>query len=258
MNIIKLCEKFYADFSGEKGIIGYSQNHKPIYYFCVKKSEKPIIIVQCAIHAREYITSYLCLKLIEDFTLNGRYGKVFFIPMSNPDGVEIALNENPLYKANARGVDLNVNFDANWGKGENNLFIKGSENYIGQHPFSENESRALRDFTLLVKPHLTLSYHAKGEEIYYYFNQRSTCLAKSKKVAKIIAEQTGYKIKNPKGSVGGYKDWCIKRLKLPSITIEVGRDELFHPITEEFLPEIYNKNKNVLTVLTQNEGELWN
>lgn len=258
MNIIKLCENFYTEYTGEKGIIGYSQNQKPIYYFCVNKTEKPVIIVQCAIHAREYITSYLCLELIKDFMQNGKDGRVYFIPMSNPDGVEIALNENPLYKANARGVDLNVNFDANWGKGIRNVFTRGAENYVGEFPFSERESKALKEFTLSIKPHLTISYHAKGEEIYYYFNQRSRCLTASVKVANLIAEQTGYTVKKIKGSVGGYKDWCIERLKVPSITIEVGRDELSHPITEEFLPEIYYKNKNVLSVLTQNKGELWN
>ena len=70
--------------------------------------------------------------------------------MVNIDGVEIAINNKPLYKANANGVDLNVNFDAKWGSGESNLTTINDENYIGKHPFSESETKALRDFTLIL------------------------------------------------------------------------------------------------------------
>ena len=53
-----------------------------------------------------------------------------------------------------------------------------------------------------------------------------------------------YVIKNPeKTSSGGFKDFCVQSLKIPSITIEVGSDNLSHPIGEEFLGEIYEKNK---------------
>ena len=51
-------------------------------------------------------------------------------------------------------------------------------------------------------------------------------------------------IKNvEKVSSGGFKDYCVSKLKIPSITIEVGNDCLNHPITKEHLPEIYLRNK---------------
>ncbi len=258
MDILEKCDKFYVDFKGEKGVLAKTEKGRKIYYFAVQKTQKPVIIVQCAMHAREYITAHLCLKLIEDFSRFGKCGSVYFIPIMNPDGVNICLRQKPLYKANARGVDLNVNFDARWGKGEKNLKLKGDENYIGERPFSEIETKVLRDFTLAVNPNLTLSYHSKGEEIYYFFHQRGKLLKNCKCVAKITADCTGYTVKKIKGSVGGYKDWCIEKLKIPALTIEVGDDELSHPITEENLEEIYQKNKSVILNLTDSFGELWN
>ena len=151
-----------------------------------------------------------------------------------------------MYKANAKGVDLNVNFDAGWGKGEFNKREIADENYIGKYPFSASETRALRDFTLSVNPDLTLSYHAKGEEIYWYFNQADKEKLRDYALAKIIAKSTGYKLKFTPNSYGGYKDWCISKLKIPSFTIEVGLDSLTHPIGEENLQEIFSKNKQVI------------
>ena len=172
MDIFKYLDRFFVKFDGEKGEIGKSDMGQPIYYFKVQKSKGPKLIVQASIHAREYITTYLTIKLIKDFVLTGKVGTVYFLPMLNPDGVKICLDKNPLYKANARGVDLNVNFDARYGSGAKNVFSKASENYVGKHAFSEPESIAIRDFTLKVMPDATISYHSKGQEIYYEFFQR--------------------------------------------------------------------------------------
>ena len=58
-----------------------------------------------------------------------------------------------------------------------------------------------------------------------------------------MAKVTGYAIKSAPNSAGGYKDWCIEKLKIPALTIEVGNDDLTHPIGEEHLVEIYKQNK---------------
>ena len=171
MDIVKLTKKTFENFTGQKRIIGKSVLGSPIYSFTVVKTGYPKLIVQSAMHAREYITAYLNLKLMERFIRCGRAGTVAFIPLINPDGVEIALKKDGLYKANARGVDLNVNFDARWASGKSNVFERGSENYVGSAPFSEPETKALRDFTLLFAPDCTISYHSKGQEIYYEFSK---------------------------------------------------------------------------------------
>ena len=251
MDYFKYYNNFYKSFKGEKGQIGKTYKGKEIYYFAVKKTDFPKIIVQYSIHAREYITTYLCYRQIEDFIKLGKRGTVYFIPCTNLDGVEICLTNKPLYKANARGVDLNVNFDANWGQGSQNVKVKGDSNFIGPFAFSEKETIALRDFTLKISPHATISYHSKGEEIYYQFFQNEKDEKRDYKLAKQIAKITGYKVKLTPNSAGGYKDWCIQKLHIPSFTIEVGKDSLSHPIKKKHLKDIYKKNKSVIILLSE-------
>ena len=251
MDILEEVDNFYSSFKGEKQILGKSVENRNVYMFTVKKTDFPKIIVQYAIHGREYITTHLALKQITHFIKRGKYGTIYFIPVLNPDGVFISLHNNPLNKANANGVDLNVNFDADWGKGDKNVFSPASENFVGEYPFSEPETRIIRDITLKIKPTLTISYHSKGEEIYFNFNQPQKDFMRDFILANVISKVTGYKIVNLTGSVGGYKDWCIKTLKIPAFTIEVGCDTLTHPIQEKHLKSIYDKNKNVLLSLTE-------
>ncbi|MCL2228645.1 MAG: membrane dipeptidase [Firmicutes bacterium] len=247
-------------------VIGHSVLGKPIIAYHVGPHDKPQIIITGAIHAREWITELLVRELMK----NGEIGDVgfWFIPSCNPDGVAIARGEiepqglpkviEPktahLWKANARGVDLNVNFNAEWGKGAQNLTSAGSENYIGSHPESEPETKALADFTKRVFQSgnllATIAYHSKGEVIYYP-SEKDTDLAKA------IGELTGYEpiktfneLKQSGAeklfdSAGGYSDWVRLHLGVPALTIEVGNDELPHPIGEEHLPNILAQNRDV-------------
>lgn len=160
----------------------------------------------------------------------------------------LAINGNSdfsLWKANADGVDLNVNFDARWGEGRENGFYKSSQNYIGKYPFSARETRALANFTKRIKPCATISYHLKGEEIYWEFGQTSHRRYRDKRYAEAIAKYTGYKAVTPQGSVGGYKDWCIQELKIPSFTIEVGNDKFPHPFPYDQFSVIFEQNKDL-------------
>lgn len=258
MDIIEKVQKFYNSYRGEKGVIGKSQENRDIYYFAVSKTSFPKIIFQYAIHAREYVTAYLALKHIKYSFCHQKSGTVYFIPLLNPDGAKIALTINPLYKSNARGVDLNVNFDARWGTGEKNVTITGAENCIGSAPFSERETKALRDFTYRIRPHATVSYHAKGEEIYYEFFQKGYALERDLRFASAVANVTGYAVKKTPFSAGGYKDWCIDKLHIPSLTIEVGKDSFTHPLKKNRLKSIYAQNKLVPNTVVQFiTEELW-
>ncbi len=235
--------------------------------WCVRAgSGNPKILVQCSIHAREHITAHLGMMLAKKLLRERQPGTVFFVPVANPDGVLLALEglssvpapardflrtvngseDFSLWKANGRAVDLNVNFDAEWGKGVNNIFRPGSANYIGTEPESESETRALVNLTLAVRPHFTLSFHSKGEVIFWRFGQPRRRLARDRQISSAISEVTGYPLSNAPGSVGGFKDFCIQRLGIPSLTIEVGSDRLSHPIGVESLPEIWSKNSEVV------------
>ncbi len=214
--------KFYQSYSKRKCIIGYSARGREIYAFHVGDEYGKQFLAVYAVHAREWITARLALKHID---VELHRGGGWIIPLLNPDGACICQSEFPLWKANGRGVDLNCNFDADWGSGRSNVTYRGGENCIGDFPFSESETGALRDFTLKIRPFVTFSFHTKGEEIYWEYGGKGDYRG-----AEIISRSTGYKIERVYGSAGGYKDWCISKLKIPAYTIECGSDKLTHPI----------------------------
>ena len=271
MDIVEKVYDFYKKCGLKKGCIGKTEGGRKIPYIFLGVNKKPVIISQYAIHAREHITSLLCLKQIE-FLINRNidFG-IYFIPMSNPDGIDIALNnlknvsENRKkfllsvngnedfsdFKANLNCVDLNVNFDADFGTGVRNVNYLCPENYIGEKPFCEKETKALRAFTRKIKPDITLSWHTKGEEIYWYFGQEGKEKERDYILARSISESNSYPLKYSFGSAGGYKDWCIRKLNIPSYTVEVGNDNLSHPLGENQLEPIFEKNKYVFEDLAK-------
>lgn len=222
--IIEEVKKFYQSYSGRKCVIGYSFQGREIYAMHVGEVTGRQFIAVYAVHAREWITARLALKHLK---IGLKRGGGWVIPLLNPDGAQLSQTTCPLWKANARGVDLNCNFDADWGSGRLNTKMRGGENCIGDEPFSEAETSALRDFTFKIRPFVTLSFHTKGEEIYWEFGGVGDIRG-----AQIIKKATGYEVKRIYGSAGGYKDWCIKKLKIPAYTIECGSDDLTHPITK--------------------------
>lgn len=225
-----------------------------------------------SIHARENITTDLVLEMIKRGCFDGLTNiNLSFILMANPDGVELECfgleefskihhkvlckmnggsSDFSMWKANARGVDINNNFDARFGTNVGSR-RPSSQGFIGRKCESEKETKAIVCYTKKIMPFITISYHSKGEEIYYNFFQSGARLERDKIIAEKFAEITGYKIKNvEKVSSGGYKDWCVEKLKIPALTIEVGSDNLSHPIGRENLEEIFEKNKNVAKALS--------
>lgn len=226
------------------------------------------IMLTGSIHAREYVTSLLLIKLVQ-YTVDKSFdGGFYFVPLVNPDGVALVLEgiesvpcanfkeyiksinggseDFSQWKANGEAVDLNVNFDALWGQGVQNVKCPAPGNFIGFYPESEREVRNLITFSQRNMPAMSIDYHTKGEVIYYGFEtQTPSELATNLKIANNIAEYTGYTVIRSEGSVGGFQDYSISSLKIPSVTIEVGSASLEHPINEVYLQKIFERNKDV-------------
>ena len=216
MDIYRLVTSFYERVKTDKAEIGKTLFGRTVYAMKVGEGS-PVGLVQCAIHGREFITASLA---IEQYRVGVSRGSCWFIPLANPDGAllsEMGILSAPterrgylrdingsedfsLWKANGRGVDLNVNFDAGWGTGVKNVRKAGAENYIGEYPFSELETQALKNFTEKIKPDYTISYHTKGEEIYWYFSQSSHTCPRDFRLAKAISTATGYPLAMAKGT----------------------------------------------------------
>jgi len=237
--------------------IGQSVLGRDITAFITGEDPLAKVLIHGSIHAREFMTARLILDFIKGYQGSA---EIWFIPFVNPDGVLLAteglesvpesrrkglirLNQGKedfsLWKANIRGVDLNVNFDALWGEGESNIKYRNYENYIGRRPFSEPETRALRNVTLKNDFMMTISYHTKGREIYWGFDNNY----KYKEEALRFSSLTGYPLKKSLNSAGGYKDWFTKVFKRLGLTIEVGDDKYPHPLPDEAYEEIFNENR---------------
>ena len=267
MDIYEEITAFYKNATLQKTVFGKSLFHRNLYALKIGDGS-PVGLAQYAIHGREWITA----KLAMHHYFTGVKGTLWLVPLVNPDGALLSQRGlqsvvNPhararlkqlcpneafsLWKANGRGVDLNVNFDARFGQGVKNVRVAGAENYVGKRAFSEPETQALKRFTLKVRPDYTVSYHTKGEEIYWYFYQSPSDSARDVYLANILSQSTGYPLAQAKGSAGGYKDWCIQRLKIPSFTVEVGKDAFTHPLDESALQDIIEKNGDALTRLSK-------
>jgi len=232
------------------------------------------VFIQGAIHAREHMTSWLLMAMIEYWSENNiqQYGDVCFhiVPMSNPDGVVISqtktLNEQQKaiyqndkkagytnatqsnyassWKANAMGVDINRNFSSGWDKiTERNA--PSAELYRGAAPFSTAEARALRDYTLKYDFDVTISYHATGSILYYQYGKKEPVNSLSKSLAQTVKNVSGYTLTTSNGVDGaGYKDWAMEELGIPSITIEIGCEVAV--LEEREVHSIFSRNYRVL------------
>lgn len=263
--------------------IGQSTLGKNILATHVGSFDGTQIIIQGGIHAREYISTLLMIEQARYTFVNDlvKEGGIYFVFLTNPDGAEIVLDgidnlpceitkqyltlangsdDFSQYKANVNLVDLNTNFNVDWGTGGQNSFCPNTENFIGFYPNSEREVQNLINFTQRIKPSLTISYHSKGEVIYYGFpGQSEQNIDRDRAIGEQLSSLTGYPLIFTENSSGGYKDWCIRYLEIPSYTIEVGDINLPHPIGEESLPIIFEQNKDVptlalnLAIMYQNE-----
>lgn len=263
MTVYDEVRDFYESYRGEKLIFGESEEGRSLFALFSGDHSGPVGISQYAIHGREWITALLALCHLKRGT---ERGGVWILPLTNPDGALLsetglasfsgpaarellAVNGSDdfsLWKANARAVDLNVNFPAGWGTGKSNRFAPAPENFVGNAPLCAAESRALADFTLRVRPDFSVSWHTKGEELYWRFRQPPARAARDFRYARVLSEATGCPLKEAKGSAGGYKDWCVETLHIPAFTVEIGSDGLSHPIGRERLPELNARYKDAL------------
>jgi len=175
--------------------IGSSVQGRPIWAYRVSRSPavttsvRHVFLVNCGIHAREWISPAVGLhifrKLIDseingftDFTSNFalrtmlRNADYYFIPVNNPDGYEYTWTNNRMWRKNRRqntstvfGVDLNRNYGTAWG-GAGSSGNPSSDTYRGPSAWSEPENRAVRDhIARLGKLAAFIDFHSYGEYV---------------------------------------------------------------------------------------------
>lgn len=259
----------------KREIIGESVMKKQIYCLSISGGAKKLFI-NGAHHGLEYITSGFIMKFLRDYADAVTKNREFFgydakelakkvslyaVPMVNPDGVDIAVNGlditnpyhqklissvgihsfNKVWQANARGVDINHNYNASWRV----VTARPCETkYAGPYSESEPETKAMVDFIRKKDFDILLAFHSQGREIYYDFDGMAA--ENSCRLAEKMSEASGYRIANPEGtaSFGGCKDWFIKEFGRAGFTIEIGSGK--NPLPNDVLKNIYDENAKLV------------
>lgn len=250
---------------------------------------KRSLLYNASHHANEWITTPVLMKFLEDYaeaiaTDGEIFGldattlfaqtQLYLVPMVNPDGVDLVTGAIPAdseeyqaaemiaarypaipfpdgWKANLRGVDLNLNYPAGWEQAKANKAALGytspsPRDFVGFAPLDQPESAAMTALTGRVNPRLTLSYHSQGEVIYWKYLDKEPPDARA--IGEEFARVSGYFLEDTPFASGfaGYKDWFILKFNRPGYTVEVGMGE--NPLPIEDFPSIYEKNLGILAL----------
>ena len=153
------------------------------------------------------------------------------------------------WKANIRGVDLNLQFPAGWEEAKRIKYAAGytkpaPRDYVGPMPLSEPESVAMYQFTRMHDFALILAYHTQGEVIYWRYLDYEP--EKAYAIAQYFASVSGYTPEETPGesAYAGYKDWFIQQYDRPGYTIEAGKG--VNPLPMEQFDTIYQDNVGIL------------
>ena len=233
---------------------------RPIEALVMGCGRKTLLYVG-AHHGSEYLTANLLLDLAEELCCAADAGKHLFsfsarellekrtlilLPCVNPDGVALSLRGvDPKWQANARGVDINHNYNYRFCEYKQleraHGIIPGRSRYAGEYPESEPETRAVCRLVEEYRSRLAvlLSFHSQGEVIYYHESPLT------RQGARFLSRTSGYLLETAEGlaAFGGLVDW-VNTLGIPAYTFEVGRG--VNPLPTSMAPLLYSTLRETL------------
>ena len=266
------------------GEIGKSVMGRPLWCMSLGRGGNRVLY-NASHHANEWITTALLLKFTEELArayaaggfIYGQsaaelldYASLFIVPAVDPDGIDLvtgALSRERTdaaytlaqtypaipfpsgWKANIRGIDLNLQYPAGWSTAREIKFAAGytrpgPRDYVGPAPLTAPESLAMYGFTRALDPQLTLSYHTQGRVIYWQYDGYD--VPGSKAIAERFAAASGYAVAATPYAAGhaGYKDWFLQDFRRPGFTIEAGSGK--NPLPLSQFPDIWSDNLGIL------------
>ncbi len=282
----KLIDNLVSDYKFvSHSVIGKSVCDRDIDCLQIGNKSKMVLWVG-AFHGMEWLTFFLLLKFLRTLCRDIETSKdicgvsvgnqlqkrgLCVVPCLNPDGVEISTRgslsagkykyfidqisagDTSRWQANARGVDLNHNYDAGWEELhqleiENGITNPGPTRYGGIHSESEPETKFLIKLCEKNNFEHAIAFHSQGEEIYWKYGKNIP--ENSEVLSKIFAIVSGYKLSSPEGLAvgGGFKDWFISRFNRPAFTVEIGKGR--NPILFSQLDSIYEKLEKMMYLST--------
>ncbi|HZH61375.1 MAG TPA: M14 family metallocarboxypeptidase [Metabacillus sp.] len=261
----------------KKNVIGYSVLGKPIIELVIGNGPKKIHM-NGSFHANEWITTSIMMHWLHEYLellckessmanqdMLDLYNKttISFVPMVNPDGVDLVLKGLPdqidyeaallqmndlsidfsQWKANIRGIDLNNQYPVNWEIEKKRKIPKtpAPRDYPGDAPLTEPEAIALAKLVENSSFDRVLAFHTQGEEIYWgYLRQEPE---EAEHIVKEFEKLSGYKAVRDIDSHAGFRDWYVNKWRKPGFTIELGNG--VNPLPFEQFDEIFKKSKGI-------------
>lgn len=178
---------------------------------CGDSKKRPEALISANIHGNEYIANRLAMavakRLLADAKTDGWINKLresfdfWILPCINPDGYaktwELGGNGKwAVMRKNANGVDLNRNFPR-YGATWLPIAWAGSNNpknhyYRGTGPYSEPETRAIRDFASSHRFFSAIDFHSWGGLIIPPKCPNHNCVIKYKRMANAYKAKQHY------------------------------------------------------------------
>jgi len=173
-------------------VIGESVEHRSILAMRIsgKSKRRAKVLFTGGIHGNEKIGVSMVLRLIEILVQGYGHDRrirnlidrsdIYLIPLINPDGYTRSR------RLNARGVDLNRNYEVGFTR--NRILSRWGKwpFYAGPFPYSEPETRAVLSLLKRVRFSVALAFHSTGGFIGYSYGY-STKKAPDYKLLKSIA-----------------------------------------------------------------------
>lgn len=235
-----------AEHGGARSTIaGRSVEGRPLWRFDFGREGGAPVLLTGLIHGVEYIGSVALLDFVRSLIARGDRGilrdaHVVVLPIVNPDALRantarLARGMRAFRRGNANGVDLNRNFPRLSSRTPLHPFagsrFRFSPHYTGPRPFSEPESRAVRDVALELRPRVAIGFHSFGNMLLFpwaHTSRKNPRHARYEAVGGVFrrAQRTPYDVMQAIGlyaTVGDLDDWLDAELGTLAFTVEVSR-----------------------------------
>jgi hypothetical protein len=237
-----------ASVWGRSSVAGASVEGRTLPRYEFGRADGPAVLLTGLVHAVELIGSIALLHFVREMVHTGdallRDARFVVLPIVNPDSLHandarLRRGGRAFLRGNARGVDLNRNFPAI--EGERGFGpLSGSRfpispYYGGAAPFSEPETRAVRDVALEVRPAVSIGFHSFGNMLLYPWASTSKRNPRERDYRRVGRDfrralpRVRYSVMQARelyATRGDMDDWLDAELGTLAFTLEVSRPSL--------------------------------
>jgi hypothetical protein len=228
---------------------GYSVEGREIFVVKISDNvevdeDEPTVHFDAQHHAREVMTPEVIIDIAEQLVSN--YGssseitgwvdsyEIYLMPCVNPDGVVAVFTTDWGIRKNARGVDPNRNYPADWGNPDGSSSNPGSQTYRGPFPASEPEVQTLMAQTLKTRPVAAITFHSYSNIVLYPYGSPGLTQTSQEDFITLISEAMAASMVRDIGgpylaqhtlwydASGTTFDWMYRDVGTVCVLVEVG------------------------------------